>query len=73
MTDCPVISVDGGTTLQRHWLNINHVPAKLSNLNFHPLEDVSRYRDPQLQVGEIVEFGTQNLQILMFKHLFHSQ
>ena len=27
-------------------------PAKLNNLNFHPLEVLSRYRDPQLQVGE---------------------
>ena len=27
--------------------------AKLNNLNFHPLEAVSRYRDPQLQAGEI--------------------
>ena len=26
--------------------------AKLNNLNFHQLEVVSRYRDPQLQVGE---------------------
>ena len=26
--------------------------AKLINLNFHPLEVVSRYRDPQLQVDE---------------------
>ena len=26
--------------------------AKLNELNFHPLEVVSRYRDPQLQVGE---------------------
>ena len=26
--------------------------AKLINLNFHPLEVVSRYRDPQLQVAE---------------------
>ena len=26
--------------------------AKVSHLNFHPLEFVSRYRDPQLQVGE---------------------
>ena len=31
---------------------INPLPAKLSYLNFHPLEVVSRYRDPQLQVGE---------------------
>ena len=31
---------------------INLFPAKLSYLNFHPLEVVSRYRDTQLQVGE---------------------
>ena len=31
---------------------INYYPAKLINLNFHPLEVVFRYRDPQLQVGE---------------------
>ena len=33
-------------------LNFNPFPAELSNLNFHPLEVASRYRDPQLQVGE---------------------
>ena len=27
-------------------------PARLIYLNFHPLEVVSRYRDPQLQVSE---------------------
>ena len=27
-------------------------PAELIYLNFHPLEVVSRYRDPQLQVSE---------------------
>ena len=26
--------------------------ARLSYLNFHPLEIVSRYRDPQVQAGE---------------------
>ena len=31
---------------------INPSSAKLNNLNFHPLEVVCRYRDPQLQVGE---------------------
>ena len=31
---------------------VNPLLAKLSYLNFHPLEVVSRYRDPQLQVGE---------------------
>ena len=25
---------------------------KLNNINFYPLEVVSRYRDPQLQVGK---------------------
>ena len=31
-------------------------PAKLIYLNFHPLEVVSRYRDPQLQVAENYSF-----------------
>ena len=31
---------------------INPKSDKLNNLNFHPLEVVSRYRDPQLQVDE---------------------
>ena len=31
---------------------INPLTAKLFNLNFHPLEVVSRLRDPQLQVSE---------------------
>ena len=30
----------------------NPLPATLSYLNFNPLEIVSRYRDPQLQLGE---------------------
>ena len=36
----------------RELSTINHLPAKVSDINFHPLEVVSRYRDPQLQVGE---------------------
>ena len=31
---------------------VNSISAKLLNLNFHPLEVVSRYHDPQLQVGK---------------------
>ena len=31
---------------------VNPLSAKLFNLNFHPLEVVSRWRDPQLQVSE---------------------
>ena len=31
---------------------VKHLTAKLFNLNFHPLEFVSRWRDPQLQVSE---------------------
>ena len=34
-------------------LLINPLTAKLFNLNFHPPEVVSRWRDPQLQVIEI--------------------
>ena len=33
-------------------LAVNPLHAKLSYLNFHPLEAVSRYRDPQLQVDD---------------------
>ena len=36
----------------RLWPNNNPLPARLSYLNFNPLEVVHRYRDPQLQVGE---------------------
>ena len=32
--------------------SINPLTAKWFNLNFHPLEVVSRWRDPQLQVSE---------------------
>ena len=41
-----------GLAMQGYFhLNLKAV-ARLCNLNFHPLEVVSRYRDPQLQVGE---------------------
>ena len=36
------------TTFRR----VNPLTAKLFNLNFHPLEVLSRLRDPQLQVSE---------------------
>ena len=43
---------------------INHLAAKPSYLNFHPLKVVSRYLDPQLQVGEndsyVLNLGSQN-------------
>ena len=32
--------------------HLNPLTAKLFNLNFHPPEVVSRWRDPQLQVSE---------------------
>ena len=48
--------------------------AKFNHLNFHPFEVVSRYRDPQLQVGENYSyFETKHVHILLFKHIFHSQ
>ena len=37
---------------ERLYHNLNPLPAKLLNWNFHPLEVVSRLRDPQFQVGE---------------------
>ena len=33
--------------------------AILDNLNFHPLEVVARYRDPQLQVDENYSYQVQ--------------
>ena len=38
-------------TINKHMFN-NPYPAKLDYLNFHPLEVVSRYRGPPLQVAE---------------------
>ena len=37
----------------------NPLTAKLFNLNFHPLEVVSRWRDPQLQVSENYSYLTK--------------
>ena len=34
------------------FMRFNPLTAKLFNLNFHQLEVVSRWRDPQLQVSE---------------------
>ena len=39
------------------------------NLNFHPLEVVSRYRDPQLQVGENT-IDNPYFTVSMFKPLY---
>ena len=42
--------------------------ATLWNLNFHPLETVDRYRDPQLQVGEnyslLYNFKSEHMPVL---------
>ena len=46
-----IISFDGSVTNVRY-SDFNPLTAKLFNLNFHPLEVVSRLRDPQLQVSE---------------------
>ena len=44
----------------------------ISYFNFHPSEVVSRYRDPQLQVGENYYY-LFILKMLMSNHTFHSQ
>ena len=55
----------------------NSLTTKLNNLFFHPLEVVSRYRDPQLQVGEIYShlfnLGPNIYKSLIFKHIFRSK
>ena len=37
------------------WKYFNPLTAKLFDLNFHPLEVVYCWRDPQLQVSEIIQ------------------
>ena len=38
--------------MQMQFIDLDPLHAMLSYLYFHPLEVVSHYRDPQLQVGE---------------------
>ena len=58
-------------------INFNPSTAKLKNLNFHPLEVVRRYRDPQLQAGENYTYSfnlKRNIdKSAKFKRPFHSQ
>ena len=44
-------SLVGKGSSSQHYI-VNPLTAELFNLNFHPLEVVSRCRDPQLQVSE---------------------
>ena len=44
----PTENIMGGNLLK----NSNPLPVKLSYLTFYPPKVVSRYRDPQIQVGE---------------------
>ena len=45
----PCFFLSGDTSLHQSWLRI--YPAESIYFKFHPLEIVSRYRDPQLQVA----------------------
>ena len=47
-----IVQTLGNGNLQIFTNKFNPLPAELPYLNFHPLEVASRYRDPQLQVGE---------------------
>ena len=49
----------------------NSFPANLSHLNFHPLEGVSRYRDPQHQVGDNYAIYLTLVLLKCFKLFFH--
>ena len=45
-------------------------PPKINNLNFHPLEVGSRYRDPQLKLSEnegYLLYLTPNISKYLFK------
>ena len=54
---------------------ITPLAANLFNLNFHPLEVVSRWRDPQLQVSEnysdLTKWRLTNFEILLFYVTFY--
>ena len=50
LVDCWASAADSGPTLNQHCFNVSCLLG--SHLNFHPLEIVSRLRDPQRQVGE---------------------
>ena len=63
-TDCSVTS----RTSFRMTIYLLNCKIKINNLNSHPLEVVSRYRDPQFQVNETY-FYLLNLQIVLFKQL----
>ena len=55
-----IIWIEGTINITRHFstetyrgsFTLNPLTAKLINMNFHPHEVVSRWRDPQLQVSE---------------------
>ena len=50
----------------------NPLAAKLFNWNFHPLEIVSRWRDPQLQVSENhSDLEVKQFQILLINVTFY--
>ena len=52
-----------------YWDDPSH--AELVYLNFHPLEVLSRYREPQLQVGEncscVFDLRPKHWQMLMIQ------
>ena len=49
---------------------VNPLTAKLFNCNFHPLEVVSRWRDPQLQVSVSDKTEVNYFQILLIDVTF---
>ena len=48
------------------WTTINPYPAQLIDLNFHPPEVVSPYRNPQLQLGKNYSY-LNNLRSILCK------
>ena len=55
----------------------NPLTAKLFNFNFHPLEVVSRWRDPKLQASEnysdFDQMDVDYFQILLIKATYYIQ
>ena len=83
--DRTVDTMDSGATGENHYSRIHdnckyftHPLTAWSttfwNLNFHPLENVSRYRDPQLQVGKnyLFLYNLNQNKCHFFANLTHS-
>ena len=74
----PFVMISNCQKLYGLYKNISHInplTAKLFNRNFYPLEVVSRWRDPQLQVSDnysdLTKWEVNCFQILLIDVTFY--